>query len=143
MRTSIISEISIFPFLPFFSTFFSFLPFELEHPLINKSHIFNMPLNLYLKTLNILLSRQLKILIKTHTFGQLKIAILYIPKAFLEVSSCLYLLPECYRNQILVSLFIFMHWRRKWQPTPVFLPVESQGEPGGLPSMGSHRFGHD
>ena len=20
-----------------------------------------------------------------------------------------------------------MHWRRKWQPTPVFLPVESQG----------------
>ena len=26
-----------------------------------------------------------------------------------------------------------MHWRRKWQPTPVFLPGESQGEPGGLP----------
>ena len=25
------------------------------------------------------------------------------------------------------SLFTFMHWRRKWQPTPVFLPVESQG----------------
>ena len=24
-------------------------------------------------------------------------------------------------------LFIFMHWRRKWQPTPVFLPGESQG----------------
>ena len=23
--------------------------------------------------------------------------------------------------------FTFMHWRRKWQPTPVFLPVESQG----------------
>ena len=22
---------------------------------------------------------------------------------------------------------IFMHWRRKWQPTPVFLPGESQG----------------
>ena len=38
-----------------------------------------------------------------------------------------------------------MHWRRKWQPTPVFLPGESQGqgEPGGLPSMGSHRVGHD
>ena len=91
-------------------------------------------------------------------------------------------------------LFTFMHWRRKWQPTPVFLPGESQGwqslvgcrlwgrtgsdtterlhfhfhfslscigegngtplqcpclenpgtaEPGGLPSMGSHRVGHD
>ena len=39
-----------------------------------------------------------------------------------------------------------MHWRKKWQPTPVFLPGESQGrtgEPGGLPSMGSHRVGHD
>ena len=23
--------------------------------------------------------------------------------------------------------FAFMHWRRKWQPTPVFLPGESQG----------------
>ena len=27
-----------------------------------------------------------------------------------------------------LSLFTFMHWRRKWQPTPVFLPGESQGE---------------
>ena len=25
-----------------------------------------------------------------------------------------------------LSLFTFMHWRRKWQPTPVFLPRESQ-----------------
>ena len=104
-----------------------------------------------------------------------------------------------------LSLFTFMHWRRKWQPTPAFLPGESQGgrslvgrspwgpsesdktewlyfrfslscigegngnplqcsclenprdggawwaavygvawmgEPGGLPSMGSHRVGH-
>ena len=30
-----------------------------------------------------------------------------------------------------LSLITFMHWRRKWQPTPVFLPGESQG-PGGL-----------
>ena len=91
-----------------------------------------------------------------------------------------------------LSLFNFMHWRRKWHPTPVFLPGESQGqrslwaavygvtqsrtqlrdftftfhfhalekemathssvlawripgtgEPGGLPSMRSHRVGHD
>ena len=43
-----------------------------------------------------------------------------------------------------LSLFTFMRWRRKWQPTPVFLPGESQErEPGGLPSMGSHRVGHD
>ena len=26
-----------------------------------------------------------------------------------------------------LSLFTFMHWRRKWQPTPVFLPGETQG----------------
>ena len=25
-----------------------------------------------------------------------------------------------------LSLFTFMHWKRKWQPTPVFLPGESQ-----------------
>ena len=25
------------------------------------------------------------------------------------------------------SLITFTHWRRKWQPTPVFLPGESQG----------------
>ena len=44
-----------------------------------------------------------------------------------------------------LSLFTFMHWRRKWQPTPVFFPGESQGwgEPGGLLSMGLHRVGHD
>ena len=38
-----------------------------------------------------------------------------------------------------LSLFTFMYWRRKWQPTPVFLPGESQGwgslvlphQPGG------------
>ena len=27
-----------------------------------------------------------------------------------------------------LSLFTFMHWRRKWQPTPVFLPGDSQGQ---------------
>ena len=25
-----------------------------------------------------------------------------------------------------LSLFTFLHWRRRWQPTPVFLPGESQ-----------------
>ena len=31
-----------------------------------------------------------------------------------------------------------MHWRRKWQPTPVFLPGESQGQ-GSL--VGCHLWG--
>ena len=36
-------------------------------------------------------------------------------------------------------------WRRKWQPTPVFLPgkIPWTKEPGGLKSMGSQRVGHD
>ena len=43
-----------------------------------------------------------------------------------------------------LSLFTFMHWRRKWQHTAVFLPGESQGR-GSL--VGCHlwgcRVGHD
>ena len=44
-----------------------------------------------------------------------------------------------------LSLFTLLHWRRKWQPTPVFLPGESQGRGSlvGLLSVGSHRVGHD
>ena len=34
---------------------------------------------------------------------------------------------ELLRFQFSLSLFTFMHWRRKWQPTPVVLPGESQG----------------
>ena len=38
-----------------------------------------------------------------------------------------------------LSLFTFMHWRRKWQPTPVFSPGESQGW-GSL--VGCSLWGH-
>ena len=38
-----------------------------------------------------------------------------------------------------LSLFTFMHWRRKWQATPVFLPGESQGR-GSL--VGAVLWGH-
>ena len=43
-----------------------------------------------------------------------------------------------------LSLFTFMHWRRKWQPTPVILPGESQGR-GSLVGcrLWGHRVGHD
>ena len=37
-----------------------------------------------------------------------------------------------------LSLSTFMHWRRRWQPTPVFLPGESQGR-GSL--VGCHLWG--
>ena len=44
-----------------------------------------------------------------------------------------------------LSLFTFMHWRRKWQPTPVFLPGESQGWQSlvGCHLWGSHRVRHN
>ena len=38
-----------------------------------------------------------------------------------------------------LSLFTFMHWRRKWQPTPVFLPGESQGRQS---LVGCCQWGH-
>ena len=43
-----------------------------------------------------------------------------------------------------LSLFTFMCWRRKWQPTPVFLPGESQGR-GSLVGyrLWGRRVGHD
>ena len=46
---------------------------------------------------------------------------------------------------ISLYFFTFMHWRRKWQPTPSVLAwrIPGMGEPGGLRSMGSHRVGHD
>ena len=37
-----------------------------------------------------------------------------------------------------LSLFTFLHWRRKWQPTPVFLPEESQGRES---LVGCHLWG--
>ena len=40
---------------------------------------------------------------------------------------------ECQESDTTVTslpLFTFMHWRRKWHPTPVFLPGESQGRGG-------------
>ena len=44
-----------------------------------------------------------------------------------------------------LSLFTFMHWRRKWQPIPNVLAwrIPGTGEPCGLPSLGSHRVRHD
>ena len=35
--------------------------------------------------------------------------------------------------------FTFKHWRKKWQPTPVFLPGESQGRES---RVGCHLWGH-
>ena len=42
-------------------------------------------------------------------------------------------------SRIRLSIFTFTHWRRKWQPTPLFLPGEFQGW-GSL--VGCHLWGH-
>ena len=43
-----------------------------------------------------------------------------------------------------LSLFTFMHWRRKWQPTPVFLLGESQGRGAWWAAIyGVAQSGHD
>ena len=43
-----------------------------------------------------------------------------------------------------LSLSAFMHWRRKWQPTPVFLPGESHGRRSLVGcSPWDRRVGHD
>ena len=43
------------------------------------------------------------------------------------------------RTQLSDFTFTFMFWRRKWQPTPAFLPGESQGR-GSL--VGYRLWGH-
>ena len=50
----------------------------------------------------------------------------------------MWLLRVGYHGATSLSLFTFMLWRRKWQPTPVFLPGESQGR-GSL--VGYHLWG--
>ena len=88
----------------------------------------------------------------------------WIQQRLLSARGSVYSLPKCSKDPIgwfnilcsmgswrvghnwatSLSLFTFMHWRRKWHPTPVFLPGESQGWGSlGLPSVGSHRVGHD
>ena len=47
-------------------------------------------------------------------------------------------LPVGHDWETSLSLFTFTQWRRKWQPTPVFLPGESQGW-GSL--VGCHLWG--
>ena len=44
-----------------------------------------------------------------------------------------------------LSIFTFLHWRRQWQPTPVFLPGESRGWGSlvGCHLWGSHRVRHN
>ena len=43
-----------------------------------------------------------------------------------------------------LSLFTFMHWRKKWQPTRVLAwRIPGTEEPGRRASMGSHRVKHD
>ena len=48
-------------------------------------------------------------------------------------------LPAEFTVLSIIPVFTFMHWRRKWQPTSVFLPGESQGQRS---LVGCHLWGH-
>ena len=58
---------------------------------------------------------------------------------WIEEPGRLYVVHGVARSRTRLSDFPFTHWRRKWQPTPVFLPGESQGR-GNL--VGFHLWGH-
>ena len=52
--------------------------------------------------------------------------------------------PGSFVHETFEARILHLHWRRKWQPTPIFLPRESwTEEPGGLVSIGSHRVRHN
>ena len=50
-----------------------------------------------------------------------------LPKPGIEPESPALRVDSLPVSHLGISLFTFMHWRRKWQPTAVFLPGESQG----------------
>ena len=73
-----------------------------------------------------------------HLLSLLKSAFFFLNWHVFDLQYCV-----SFRCTTMQFSYTYVHWRRTWQPTPVFLPGESQGwEPGGLPSMGSHRVGH-
>ena len=53
-------------------------------------------------------------------------------------------LQKQFLTHITIYLLTFMHWRRKRQPTPVFLPRESQGQRSLVGChLWAHRVGHN
>ena len=46
-------------------------------------------------------------------------------------------------NTNIINQVYFNSWRRKWQPTPVFLPEEFHGQGSMAGYKGSQRVGHD
>ena len=60
-------------------------------------------------------------------------------KRVLKYSICIYIFFRASQVALVVkTLPTFTHWRRQWQPTPAFLPGESQGR-GSL--VGCHLWG--
>ena len=62
-----------------------------------------------------------------------------VPCAIQQVLISYLFYVQQYDRATSLSLFTFTHWRRKWQPTPVFLPGGSQRR-GSL--VGCHLWGH-
>ena len=76
--------------------------------------------------------------LSSSNFGSDEESVLYYSQHFEE--GCVHGVPRVGHDWATsLSLFTFMHWRRKWPPIPVFLPGESQGR-GSL--VGCHLWCH-
>ena len=61
---------------------------------------------------------------------------LYVKKTLHKLDTCLSIATKAIISILLINYSF--HWKRKWQPTPVFLPRESQR--WGIP-VGCHLWG--
>ena len=100
----------------------------------------------YLKIIIIVIFNVISLNLSTKLFAKLILLALFMGASFLVCLIIFYLvvnfhwksicdthlnLQQCkglHKELIIIYSDTFMHWRRKWQPTPVFLPGESQGQ---------------
>ena len=110
-----------------------------------------IPLSSGISLISILLWLQCPVFVKQYMFSLCMYMCVCI---YIHIQACICRLPSwlsgkestCqYRRCGFNPWVMKIPWRRKWQPTQVFLPGEfhRQKEPGGLQSMGLQRVRHD
>ena len=112
--------------LPLLMTLQSHRLFPLPPPVSNSSCLFTRFQPLRASCCSVLLasSRCYTVTLKMPVFC---VFAFYVLKVWQVLQT--YYNPELYSQLCQwVPRLTFMHWRRKWQPTPVFLPGESQGQ---------------
>ena len=86
---------------------------------------------------------QVSLPIIPNQLGGFSSALITVIKLFSEKHSDWLFHLYCYL--FILNYLLICGWRRKWQPTPVFLPGESQGQRSlvGCWSIGFHRVRHN